>query len=55
MCSQYVGCIVSLDCGDSLGTYQGQVKVVDDSTQTLTITQAFRNGIRCEIPEITIT
>ena len=50
----YVGCLVSLDCGEVLGTYQGQVKNIDNSSQLLTICQAFRNGIKCEVPEITI-
>ena len=50
----YVGCLVSLDCGDSLGTYQGQVKNIDNSSQLLTICHAFRNGVKCEVPEITI-
>lgn len=50
----YIGCLVSLDCGDVLGTYQGQVKNIDNSSQLLTICRAFRNGIKCEVPEITI-
>lgn len=50
----YVGCLVSLNCGEALGTYQGQVKNIDNSSQLLTICQAFRNGIKCEVPELTI-
>ena len=50
----YVGSLVSLDCGEVLGTYQGQVRNVDNSSQLLTISKAFRNGIKCEVPEITI-
>ncbi|KAK3609112.1 hypothetical protein CHS0354_007790 [Potamilus streckersoni] len=54
MSINWIGCLVSLDCGDVLGTYQGQVKAVDNSGQTLTISHTYRNGIACEIPEITI-
>ncbi|GAB1604723.1 enhancer of mRNA-decapping protein 3-like isoform X2, partial [Argonauta hians] len=53
--SGYVGCIVSLDCGDLLGNYQGQVKSVNNSNQTITIDNCFRNGIACEHPKITIS
>lgn len=51
----YVGCLVSLNCGDVLGVYQGQVKKVDGTAQSLTICRPFRNGVKCEIPEITIS
>lgn len=52
--SSYVGCIVSLDCGDTLGNYQGQVKSVNDNSQTITIDKCYRNGIAYELPEITV-
>lgn len=54
MTSNFVGSIVSLDCGETLGSYQGQVKCIDNSTQTLTVIKAYRNGIPCQVPEITI-
>ncbi|KAL3866142.1 hypothetical protein ACJMK2_043471 [Sinanodonta woodiana] len=54
MSINWIGCLVSLDCGDALGTYQGQVKAVDKNGQTLTICHTYRNGVACEIPEITI-
>ncbi|KAL4227472.1 enhancer of mRNA decapping [Mactra antiquata] len=51
----YIGCLVSLNCGDTLGTYQGQVRTVDNATQSLTISHPFRNGVLCEVPEVTIS
>ncbi|XP_053405108.1 enhancer of mRNA-decapping protein 3-like [Mercenaria mercenaria] len=51
----YVGCLVSLNCGESLGTYQGQVRKVDNSAQSLSISHPFRNGVKCEVPEVTIS
>ncbi|XP_060601775.1 enhancer of mRNA-decapping protein 3-like, partial [Ruditapes philippinarum] len=51
----YVGCLVSLNCGESLGTFQGQVRKVDNSTQSLSISHPFRNGVKCEVPEVTIS
>ncbi|XP_046543062.1 enhancer of mRNA-decapping protein 3-like [Haliotis rubra] len=54
MTCEWVGSIVSLDCGEALGTYQGQVRKIDNVTQALTIFKAYRNGLRCEVPELTI-
>ncbi len=54
MTCEWVGSVVSLDCGEALGTYQGQVMRIDNSTQALTISKAYRNGLRCEVPEITL-
>lgn len=50
----YIGCLVSLNCGDSLGIYQGQVQGIDNAAQTLTLCKPFRNGVKCEVPEVTI-
>lgn len=52
--TQFVGSLVSIDCGESLGTYQGEVSAVDTETQTLSISKAYRNGIQCTIPLITL-
>ncbi|ESP03622.1 hypothetical protein LOTGIDRAFT_180090 [Lottia gigantea] len=52
--SDWVGSIVSLDCGDVLGTYQGQVQWIDNGDNTLTLRNAFRNGLKCEVPNVTI-
>lgn len=54
MSSAFVGCIVSIDCGEVLGMYQGQVTCINNSSQELTITKAFRNGLKCPVSEITL-
>ncbi|XP_033751004.1 enhancer of mRNA-decapping protein 3-like [Pecten maximus] len=54
MGSDFIGSIVSLDCGDPLGTYQGQLKSVNNRAQTLTIFKAYRNGLKCEVQNITL-
>ncbi len=50
----FVGSIVSVDCGDVLGTYQGQVVGVDSETQALTLTKVFQNGIQSKVPQVMI-
>jgi enhancer of mRNA-decapping protein 3 len=52
--AQFVGLAVSLDCGDTLGVYQGVVAGVDNALQTISIENAFQNGIRCPHPMVTI-
>lgn len=52
--SEWIGSIVSIDCGEVLGTYQGHVADVDQDTQSISITNGFRNGIKCVVPKITI-
>ncbi|CAF3920226.1 unnamed protein product [Rotaria sp. Silwood1] len=36
---------VSIDCGSTIGNYQGQIKSIDAINQTLTLINAFHNGI----------
>ncbi|UJR34893.1 hypothetical protein I4U23_027671 [Adineta vaga] len=36
---------VSIDCGSSIGNYQGEIKSIDGINQTLTLKNAFLNGI----------
>ena len=36
---------VSIDCGSTIGNYQGQIQSVDQLNQTLTLTNTFHNGI----------
>ncbi|XP_050400286.1 enhancer of mRNA-decapping protein 3 [Patella vulgata] len=55
MSTEWVGSVVSLDCGESLGTYQGQVTCINNASQTLTLRNAFRNGLKCEVPDITLS
>ena len=52
--SEWIGSLVSIDCGETLGTYQGQVSTVDAKTQALTISKAYRKGIQCSVPLITL-
>ncbi|CAM2706177.1 unnamed protein product [Rotaria socialis] len=41
----FVNWTVSIDCGATIGNYQGQIKSVDAINQTLTLKHAFHNGI----------
>jgi len=54
MATQFIGSMVSIDCGEVLGIYQGLLDSVDQSKQMLTIVSAFHNGARCSVPRITI-
>jgi enhancer of mRNA-decapping protein 3 len=54
MTTDYVGSLVSLDCGEVLGTYQGLVSKIDEKTQMVSISKAFRNGVKCDVQDITI-
>lgn len=54
MSVDWVGCVVSIDCGATLGFYQGQVTSIDPAEQTVTISQAYRNAVKSEIDKITI-
>ncbi|XP_005093985.1 enhancer of mRNA-decapping protein 3 [Aplysia californica] len=50
----FIGSMVSIDCG-KLGTYQGHVQRVDADMNTLTITHAFHNGLRCDQSEVNLS
>ncbi|XP_037291767.2 enhancer of mRNA-decapping protein 3 [Rhipicephalus microplus] len=54
MGEQWVGCVVVVDCGDILGTYQGKIESVDTDKQQIVLSQASRNGIECHVPQVTI-
>ena len=54
MDTQFVGSLVSVDCGEVLGIYQGCLDGIDQSKQLLTIVNAFHNGTRCSVPRIFI-
>jgi enhancer of mRNA-decapping protein 3 len=41
----FINWTVSIDCGQNIGNYQGQIKSVDGINQTLTLKHAFHNGI----------
>ncbi|XP_043228696.1 enhancer of mRNA-decapping protein 3-like isoform X2 [Amphibalanus amphitrite] len=52
---EYIGAIVSLDCGPALGHYQGEVSTINNQDQTLTISKPFRNGVPCTMSELTFS
>ncbi|KAL7980399.1 hypothetical protein Chor_014728 [Crotalus horridus] len=51
--SHWLGSIVSISCGDSLGVYQGRVSAVNQASQTISLTRPFHNGVKCLVPEVT--
>jgi len=52
--TKFIGSMVSIDCGEVLGVYQGVLDGIHPSKQMLTIVDAFHNGTRCSVPHITI-
>ncbi|KAK2103396.1 enhancer of mRNA decapping [Saguinus oedipus] len=52
MATDWLGSIVSINCGDSLGVYQGRVSAVDQVSQTISLTRPFHNGVKCLVPEV---
>ncbi|XP_076466024.1 enhancer of mRNA-decapping protein 3-like [Babylonia areolata] len=54
MSKEWIGCVVSINCGITLGDYQGQVTSINEQEQSVTISQAYRNGKKSEIDNITI-
>ncbi|GFR69554.1 enhancer of mRNA-decapping protein 3 [Elysia marginata] len=52
--TNFIGSMVSIDCG-LLGTYQGLVQKIDPVMNTLTITHAFLNGLKCDQPELNLS
>ena len=54
MTAEFVGRHVSINCGSSLGYFQGQIKAVDAALQTLSISNPYKNGVKCNFPEITL-
>ncbi|CAK8698294.1 unnamed protein product [Clavelina lepadiformis] len=55
MAADFVGRHVSIYCGPTLGYYQGCIKCVDAASQTITLTSPCRSGVRCDLPEITLS
>ncbi|KAG9489548.1 enhancer of mRNA-decapping protein 3 isoform X2 [Eleutherodactylus coqui] len=53
MAGDWLGSIVSINCGDTLGVYQGRVSAVDQLNQTISLTRPFHNGVKCLVPEVT--
>lgn len=50
----FIGNYLSLDCGPGLGTFQGEVSSVSKSGQTISLKNAFRNGVKYGVPEVTM-
>ncbi|ELT87191.1 hypothetical protein CAPTEDRAFT_171728 [Capitella teleta] len=50
----YIGSVVSIHCGDVLGTYQGVVLQIDGGQQTLTLSEPFCNGMKGKVSTVTI-
>ncbi|KAK0144177.1 Enhancer of mRNA-decapping protein 3 [Merluccius polli] len=55
MASDWLGSLVSINCGPTLGVYQGEVSSVDQSSQTISLRQPFHNGVKCSVPEVTFS
>ena len=54
MADQFVGYAVSVTSRNDLGSYQGQICNVDSKEQTITLKKAFKNGIPCQVPQVTL-
>uniref|UniRef100_A0A8C1I945 Enhancer of mRNA-decapping protein 3 n=1 Tax=Cyprinus carpio TaxID=7962 RepID=A0A8C1I945_CYPCA len=55
MAADWVGCLVSINCGPTLGVYQGEVSSVDQTSQTISLRHPFHNGVKCTVPEVTFS
>ncbi|XP_041082309.1 enhancer of mRNA-decapping protein 3-like isoform X1 [Polyodon spathula] len=55
MAADWLGSLVSINCGETLGVYQGKVSSVDQDSQTISLRQPFHNGMKCPVPEVTFS
>ncbi|MCI4380221.1 hypothetical protein PGIGA_G00237300 [Pangasianodon gigas] len=55
MAADWLGSLVSINCGPTLGVYQGEVSSVDQASQTISLKQPFHNGVKCPVPEVTFS
>ncbi|XP_041799540.1 enhancer of mRNA-decapping protein 3-like [Chelmon rostratus] len=55
MATDWLGSVVSINCGLTLGVYQGEVSSVDHASQTISLRQPYHNGTRCPVPEVTFS
>uniref|UniRef100_A0A1A8GK81 Enhancer of mRNA-decapping protein 3 n=1 Tax=Nothobranchius korthausae TaxID=1143690 RepID=A0A1A8GK81_9TELE len=55
MAADWLGSVVSINCGATLGVYQGEVSSVDRTGQTISLKQPYHNGVRCPVPEVTFS
>lgn len=50
--SEWIGYMVSIECENNKGAYQGEIISVTNSD--IVLTKTFYNGIPCDEPEVTI-
>ncbi|XP_034054478.1 enhancer of mRNA-decapping protein 3-like [Gymnodraco acuticeps] len=55
MATDWFESVVSINCGLTLGVYQGSVSSVDHRNQTISLKLPFHNGVRCSLPEVTFS
>ncbi|XP_060898237.1 enhancer of mRNA-decapping protein 3-like [Labrus mixtus] len=55
MAADWLGSVVSINCGQTLGIYQGEVISVDHASQTISLRRPYHNGVRCPVPEVTFS
>lgn len=51
---QFIGKFISLNCGESLGVFQGQIVHVDPCSQKITLEKAFHNGCPYQSRQVTV-
>ncbi|XP_054719778.1 enhancer of mRNA-decapping protein 3-like isoform X2 [Uloborus diversus] len=55
MSFEWIGSIISVDCGDVLGIFEGEISNVDGNNQTISLINVSRNNIKCQVPEVTLS
>ncbi|GIY25131.1 enhancer of mRNA-decapping protein 3 [Caerostris extrusa] len=55
MCAKWIGSIISVDCGDVLGVFEGEISNVDEGNQTISLINVSRNSVKCQVPEVTLS
>ncbi|CAL1278907.1 unnamed protein product [Larinioides sclopetarius] len=55
MSTMWVGSIISVDCGDVLGVFEGEISNVDGENQTISLINVSRNNVKCEVKEVTLS
>ncbi|XP_034430507.1 enhancer of mRNA-decapping protein 3-like [Hippoglossus hippoglossus] len=55
MASDWLGSVVSINCGLTLGVYQGEVSSVNHTSQTISLRQPYHNGTKCPVSEVTFS
>ncbi|XP_023285374.1 enhancer of mRNA-decapping protein 3-like isoform X1 [Seriola lalandi dorsalis] len=55
MATDWLGSVVSINCGLTLGVYQGEVSSVDHASQTISLRQPYHNGVKCPVSEVTFS